>query len=172
MQKAISEMHLLSCFIWEETRRLFWHSCEKKRGFFFAFCDEKNDVLVFELFTRKGIFLLISWRHSFCVVVFFSILNWPVQNMMWLCLFTVFHACICTYIFLLAIYKDVCLQEPQTFFSLEHPRVRLYECFFSPPFFEKNGKKQGVLMRDVLFCFVFVLWHRRKYFSVDNLSYA
>lgn len=158
MQKAISEMHLLSCFIWEETRRLFWHSCEKKRGFFFCLLWWKKWCLGVWIVYEKGNFSSYIMTSFLLCCCFFSILNWPVQNMMWLCLFTVFHACICTYIFLLAIYKDVCLQEPQTFFSLEHPRVRLYECFFSPPFFEKNGKKQGVLMRDVLFCFVLFLY--------------
>lgn len=163
-------MHLLSCFIWEETRRLFWHSCEKNVFFLplwwlqRAFCDEKKWCLGVWIVYEKGNFSSYIMTSFLLCCCFFSILNWPVQNMMLLCLFTVFHACICTYIFLLAVYKDVCLQEPQTFFSLEHPCVRLYECFFFSPFLRKMAKSRESWWE--MFCFVFVLWHRRKYFSV------
>lgn len=103
----------------------------------------RNDVL--HLFTRKGIFLLISFicMMSFllCCYVFFcfpSQPTWtlvvpnikPVQDMMLLCLFTVF-SCLHVHIIKVFAYENYNFS-----FSLKHPHVRLYECFVFPlPFF-------------------------------------
>lgn len=129
---------------------------KKNVFFFFAFCDEENDVLVFELFTRKGIFLLISWRHSFCVVV---VVFFPFSTG----LYKTWCDCVCLLCFMpvfvhtfssLQFIKMYVYKNHKLYFLLN---IHVWDCmnvFFSPFFWEKWQKAGSPDERCfVLFCF-------------------
>lgn len=125
-----------------------------------AFCDEKwclrFHTWCLTCLRERELFLLISWRHSFCVVhVFFFSFSAhldPCGVQHQACTrhdVTVFVYCV-SFLhvyehFLLEIYKSVRLWEPHPFSSLEHPDCM--NVFFLFPslfvFISENGKKKS-----------------------------
>lgn len=132
-------------------------TCLQEREYFFLYHDVIPLLVLFVFFLSSQ----PLWTLVVCSIR-------PAQDMMLLCLFTVFHACMCTYISSL---KFIEVHENHKFFfSLEHPHLRLYERFSL--LFWESGRKTRRRNRDNG-CFFCAFWHRRKYiFSVDNLSYA